>query len=259
MVDVDDESQVLVDKAMARIQGMQGFPSFIVLFEGTTGEGMPVFALEDQLLQVDAMLLTDMVLKLAMQAPLCRLLQVILFEDNHAMATSLADGWETDDVKGLQGVPACFMCEEGSWVQFFEVLCCQELHTWIAYRFTSATLGWFVSVLQTDDMLKDIFLIHVEFTLCLGEPMAFHLMPVNLSLSIYYYLSSSCEYYLLVSSYAMIYYLDNATVEHQCSTRGWAMMVQLKMADLWKCKKPRHGSLQANDGGIEQVFDAIRR
>ncbi|KAI5070541.1 hypothetical protein GOP47_0014884 [Adiantum capillus-veneris] len=92
VVDVDDEAQVLVAKAMARIQGTQGFPPFPVLFEGTTGEGMPVFALEDQLPQVDAMLLTDMLLKVAMQAPLCRLLQVILFEDNHAMAISLADG-----------------------------------------------------------------------------------------------------------------------------------------------------------------------
>ncbi|KAI5068607.1 hypothetical protein GOP47_0016952 [Adiantum capillus-veneris] len=63
-----------------------------MLFEGTTCEGMPVFALEDQLLQMDAMLLTDMLLKVAMQAPLCRLLLVILFEDNHAMTSSLADG-----------------------------------------------------------------------------------------------------------------------------------------------------------------------
>ncbi|KAI5069867.1 hypothetical protein GOP47_0016168 [Adiantum capillus-veneris] len=56
----------------------------------------------------------------------------------------------------------------------------------------------------------------------------------------------------------MIYYLNNATVEHEFSTRGWAMMVQLKMVNLWKCKKSGHGSLQANDGGIEQVFDAVR-
>ncbi|KAI5063709.1 hypothetical protein GOP47_0022256 [Adiantum capillus-veneris] len=36
MVDVDEELQVLVAKAMARIQGMQGFPPFLVLFEETT-------------------------------------------------------------------------------------------------------------------------------------------------------------------------------------------------------------------------------
>ncbi|KAI5072983.1 hypothetical protein GOP47_0013089 [Adiantum capillus-veneris] len=57
----------------------------------------------------------------------------------------------------------------------------------------------------------------------------------------------------------MISYLNNAMVEHKCSRRGWAMMVQPKMVGLWKCKKPRHGSLQANDGGIEQVLDAVRR
>ncbi|KAI5082498.1 hypothetical protein GOP47_0002241 [Adiantum capillus-veneris] len=48
VVDVDDESQVLVAKAMARIQGMQGLPPFPMMFEECTGEDMPVSTLDDQ-------------------------------------------------------------------------------------------------------------------------------------------------------------------------------------------------------------------
>ncbi|KAI5063640.1 hypothetical protein GOP47_0022187 [Adiantum capillus-veneris] len=89
VVDVDDESQVLVAKAMATIQGMQGFPPFPVLFEESTSEDMPVSALDDQLPQVGAMLLMDVMLKVAMQVPLCRLLQVALLKDNDVVESSL--------------------------------------------------------------------------------------------------------------------------------------------------------------------------
>ncbi|KAI5060807.1 hypothetical protein GOP47_0025227 [Adiantum capillus-veneris] len=60
-------------------------------------------------------------------------------------------------------------------------------------------------------------------------------------------------------SYALFFYLNNTMVEHECSTRGWAMMVHPNCVDLWKFKKPMHGNLRANDKDIEQIFDAAKR
>ncbi|KAI5082444.1 hypothetical protein GOP47_0002187 [Adiantum capillus-veneris] len=92
-------SQILVAKAMARIQGMQGLLPFPLPLKEPTGEGMPVFALDYHFPQVGAMLLMDLLIKVAMQATLCRLLQVVFFKDNDVGERSLAIGGETGDAK----------------------------------------------------------------------------------------------------------------------------------------------------------------
>ncbi|KAI5084845.1 hypothetical protein GOP47_0001014 [Adiantum capillus-veneris] len=103
VVDVDDESQVWVAKAMARIQGMQGFLPLPMPFEESTGEDMPLSALDDQLPQV------------------------ALHKDNDVVESSLAVGGETCDAKAFQDVHACVGRGGGSCMQFFEGLCYQDL------------------------------------------------------------------------------------------------------------------------------------
>ncbi|KAI5061682.1 hypothetical protein GOP47_0024187 [Adiantum capillus-veneris] len=83
-------------------------------FEGPTAKGMleeqvglvlqEELPLEDRLPKVGAMLLMDVLLKVVLQVPLCRLPQVILFEDSHDMANSLAIEGETCDAKAFQDV-----------------------------------------------------------------------------------------------------------------------------------------------------------
>ncbi|KAI5063591.1 hypothetical protein GOP47_0022138 [Adiantum capillus-veneris] len=95
VVDVDDESQVLVAKAMARIQDMRGCVPAPLSLEEPTDEVLPMFLLDDRMPQVGVMLLMDLLIKVVMQAPLCCLLQVVFFKDDEAMESSLTDGWET--------------------------------------------------------------------------------------------------------------------------------------------------------------------
>ncbi|KAI5079114.1 hypothetical protein GOP47_0006785, partial [Adiantum capillus-veneris] len=161
----------------------------------------PVSTLDDQLPHVGAMLLVDVLLKVVLQMPLCRLLQDILFEDNDDMASSLAVGGETCDAKVFRDVQACVERGDGSCMQFFEGLCCQDLQEELAYKFTSATLGWFVSILQMDgDDQCHIIYPGGVYTM-LG--MTFHLTQAGVragseSLSIYLLLHINTIYQLLI-------------------------------------------------------------
>ncbi|KAI5079181.1 hypothetical protein GOP47_0006852 [Adiantum capillus-veneris] len=127
VVEGDDESQVLVAQAMARIHDMRGCVPAPVPLEEPTYEVLPVFGLDDQMPQV------------------------VFFKDNDVVESSLAVGGETCDEKAFQDVQACVGHGDGSCLQFFEGLCCQELYTWMTYRVTNAKQGWCVFVLQTDD------------------------------------------------------------------------------------------------------------
>ncbi|KAI5061699.1 hypothetical protein GOP47_0024204 [Adiantum capillus-veneris] len=113
VIDVDDESPILVVKAMARIQDIRGCVPAPVPLEEPTNEVLSVFALDDWMPQVGAMLLMDLLIKVVMQATLCRLLQVVFFKDGDAMEISLDNGWETQGVEAMQGVHVCFGCGDG--------------------------------------------------------------------------------------------------------------------------------------------------
>ncbi|KAI5075949.1 hypothetical protein GOP47_0010025 [Adiantum capillus-veneris] len=101
VIDVDDESQILVAKAMARIQDMRGCVSAPVLLEEPTDE-------------------------------------VALLKDNDAMEISLDNGWETQDAEDMLGVHVCFGREDGSCIQPFEQWCYEGLHDWLADKDTGA-------------------------------------------------------------------------------------------------------------------------
>ncbi|KAI5060818.1 hypothetical protein GOP47_0025238, partial [Adiantum capillus-veneris] len=119
--------------------------------EEPTYEFLPVFTLDDRMLQVGAMLLMDLLIKAAMQAPLCRLLQDVFFKDNDVVESSLAVGGETCDAKAFQDVQVCFGCGDGPCIQLFEGWCYEGLHDWLADKVTRAKQGILAYVLQTDD------------------------------------------------------------------------------------------------------------
>ncbi|KAI5076950.1 hypothetical protein GOP47_0009015 [Adiantum capillus-veneris] len=53
-----------------------------------------------------------------------------------------------------------------------------------------------------------------------------------------------------------VFYLNNATAKHKCSTRGWAMMVQPELVSPSRAQKLVHGSLQAGGKVLKWLFDA---
>ncbi|KAI5085042.1 hypothetical protein GOP47_0001211 [Adiantum capillus-veneris] len=94
------------------------------------------------------MLLMDLLIKVAMQASLCRLLQVVFFKDNDV---SLAVGGETCDAKAFQSVQVCFGCGDGPCIQPFEGWFYEGLHDWLVDKVTGAKQGILAYVLQTND------------------------------------------------------------------------------------------------------------
>ncbi|KAI5064523.1 hypothetical protein GOP47_0021193 [Adiantum capillus-veneris] len=61
----------------------------------------------------------------------------------------------------------------------------------------------------------------------------------------------------IILSYAVLFYLNNIVVEHECSMRGWAMMVHPNLVPPWTCQKLVHGELEADGFTIKAIPDEV--